>query len=122
MNHDQLVTALFRLTSEEVKAIVIAYEPVWAISTFGGEVAKPDDIKAVLKYIRHQVAELYGARVAEEVRLLYGGSVDDSSAHAYLSLEDCDGALVGSASLNYQKFGSIVDTAYQLQHEEPHHG
>ena len=116
--HDQLVTALFRLTSEEVSEIVIAYEPVWAISTFGGEVAKPDDIKAVLKYIRHQIAELYGARVAEEVRVVYGGSVDETSAHAYLSLDDCDGTLVGSASLNYQKFAAIVDSAYHLQHEE----
>ena len=120
--HDQLVTALFRLTSEEVSEMVIAYEPVWAISTFGGEVAKPHDIEAVLKYIRHQIAELYGARVAEDVRLLYGGSVDEASAAAYLSLADCDGALVGSASLNYEKFASIVDTAYRLQNEEPQHG
>ena len=121
--HDQVVTALFRLTSEEVAKVVIAYEPVWAISTFGGEIAKPDDIKKVLDYIRLQIADLYGARVAEEVRVLYGGSVDDQSARAYLEIDGCDGALVGSASLNYEKFSSIVATAYQLQLEkgEKHH-
>ncbi|MDL2341856.1 MAG: triose-phosphate isomerase [Patescibacteria group bacterium] len=121
--HDQIVTALFRLTSEEVSEVVIAYEPVWAISTFGGEVAKPHDIKLVIDYIRKQIADLYGQRVSEEVRVLYGGSVDDQSAQAYLSIDGCDGALVGSASLNYQKFANIVDTAYRLQHEESeHHG
>lgn len=116
--HDQLVTALFRLTSEEVSEMVIAYEPVWAISTFGGEIAKPHEVALVLKYIRHQVAELYGARVAQEVRVLYGGSVDEQSAQAYLSLDDCDGALVGSASLNHDKFAAIVGVAYHLDHQE----
>lgn len=119
--HDQLVTALFRLTSEEVSQMVIAYEPVWAISTFGGEVANPRDIKSVLDYIRKQIADLYGARVSEETRVLYGGSVDDQSVTAYLSIDGCDGALVGSASLNYQKFANIVAAAYRLQHEDPVH-
>lgn len=116
--HDQLITALFRLTSQEVSEMVIAYEPVWAISTFGGEIAKPHDVKQVLDYIRFQIHQLYGARVSEEVRVLYGGSVDDQTAHAYLSIKGCDGALVGSASLNYQKFATIVDTTYRLQHEQ----
>lgn len=116
--HDQLVTALFRLTGEDVATTVIAYEPVWAISTFGGEIAKPDDIKKTLLYIRAQIADLYGGRVAEDIRILYGGSVDYATASAYLQLDGCDGVLVGSASLNYQKFSAIVDTAYRLRHEQ----
>lgn len=111
--HDQVTTALSNLTAEEVKHMVIAYEPVWAISSFGGELAKPDDISKSLKFIRHQVHELYGAQAAKEIRIIYGGSVDQHIAGGYLALEDCDGVLVGSASLNYHKFSGIIDTAYR---------
>lgn len=109
--HDQIVSALSNLTSDEVSGLVIAYEPVWAISTFEGQLAKPDDIKKELDFIRHQVRELYGANAAEKVRVLYGGSVDDQIAGGYLSLPGCDGVLVGSASINYHKFAGIVEAA-----------
>lgn len=113
--HDQLTTALSNLTSTEVEDIVIAYEPVWAISTFGGELAKPSDVQKQFDFIRHQVRELYGAKVAEKVRVLYGGSVDDQLARGYMEIDGCDGVLVGGASLNYHKFSGIVDAAYRLQ-------
>lgn len=113
--HDQLTTALSNITSDDVENIVIAYEPVWAISTFEGEIAKPDDMQKALDYIRFQIRELYGERAARRVRVLYGGSVDDHDVHAYLKLKGCDGVLVGAASLNYHKFASIVATAHQLQ-------
>ena len=112
--HDQVVSALSNLTSEEVAKMVIAYEPVWAISTFGGELAKPDHVSSDLDFIRHQVSELYGKDTAGKVRILYGGSVDDHVVSGYLELPGCDGALVGGASLNYQKFGGIVEAAYRL--------
>jgi len=112
--HDQLTTALSNLTAEEIAGMVIAYEPVWAISTFQGEVAKPDDMTREFRFIRHQVTELYGAQTAEAVRVIYGGSVDDTNARAYLEVEGCDGLLPGAASLNYQKFTGIVDSAYRL--------
>ncbi len=113
--HDQVTTALANLTAEEVEEVAIAYEPIWAISTFGGEVAKPDDMEKVLKSIRHQVSELYGSKAAEAVRLLYGGSVNADTASGYLALEDCDGALVGGASLNYHQFPDIVEAAYRVK-------
>lgn len=116
--HDQIVTALNNLTANEVEDIVIAYEPVWAISTFQGQLAKPGEVEDGLKFIRKQIADLYGDKAAKTVRLLYGGSVDDQSVAGYLQLEDCDGALVGSASLNYHKFAGIVDSAYRLLHEQ----
>jgi triosephosphate isomerase len=116
--HDQVTTALSNLTPEEVERVVIAYEPVWAISTFGGELAKPDDIKKITDQIRYQVKELYGEDVAGELRILYGGSVDDQIAGGYLALDGIDGCLVGGASLNYKKFAGIVDTAYRLTHPE----
>lgn len=116
--HDQLTTALANLTSEEVENIVIAYEPIWAISTFGGELAKPGDIKPVLDFIRYEISELYGAAVAESVRVLYGGSVNPDIVRGYLEVPGCDGALVGAASLNYQQFADIVASAYRLRREQ----
>ena len=115
--HDQLTTALSNLTSEDIEQVVIAYEPVWAISTFEGETAKPDEIKKVIDQIRYEISELYGPATAEAVRVLYGGSVDDVTAPAYLEIDGCDGALVGGASLNYHQFASIVDSAYKLIQE-----
>lgn len=118
--HDQLTTALSNLTSEEIRDIVIAYEPIWAISTFEGEVAKPDDMVKAIKYIRFQIEELYGKQASEEVRVLYGGSVDDHDAKAYLSLAGCDGVLVGAASLNYLQFAGIVDEAAEIASTSHH--
>lgn len=111
--HDQLVTALSDLTADDIENCVIAYEPVWAISTFGGELAKPHDVERVLKLIRQQVKALYGEKAASRVRVLYGGSVDEHIVRGYLELEGCNGVLVGSASLNYHKFSGIVDAAWR---------
>lgn len=115
--HDQITTALSNLTSHDVSNVVIAYEPVWAISTFGGELAKPHQAEEAITFIRHQVEQLYGARVAKEIRVLYGGSVDEHIVRGYLEVPGCDGALVGGASLNPYKFAAIIDAAYRLQHE-----
>ena len=110
--HDMVSTALSNLTADEVAGVVIAYEPVWAISTFGGELAKPTDIAKVIDYLRMQVAELYGEHVAKSVRILYGGSVDDTTARGYMDIEGCNGVLVGGASLNYLRFSNIVEKAH----------
>ncbi|MCA9344414.1 triose-phosphate isomerase [Candidatus Saccharibacteria bacterium] len=115
--HDQIVTALSNVSSSEIKDIVIAYEPVWAISTFGGKLAKPSDIEPIFEYIRMQIRELYGPKAAKVVRVLYGGSVDDQIARGYLEIEGCDGVLVGGASLNYHKFAGIVDSTYKMLNE-----
>ncbi|HSX46340.1 MAG TPA: triose-phosphate isomerase [Candidatus Saccharimonadia bacterium] len=120
--HDQVTTALSNLTAEDVEKVVIAYEPVWAISTFGGELAKPDQIKEVVDQIRYQVSELYGADVSEGMRVIYGGSVDDQTATGYLGIDGVDGCLPGSASLNYTKFSGIVEKANALRHKEAKNG
>lgn len=116
--HDQVTTALANLTAEDVETVVIAYEPVWAISTFGGEIAKPDAMQTVLRSIRTLIDELYGKKAAGDVRLLYGGSISSDTAAGYLALDDCDGALVGGNSLNYHQFADIVETAYSLKHDK----
>ncbi len=120
--HDQIVTALSNLTAREVEDMVIAYEPIWAISTFGGELAKPDQVEKELQFVRKQIADLYGAKVSKRIRILYGGSVDNQIVGGYLALDDCDGVLVGGASLNYHKFSGIVDVAYKLQHGDDKDG
>lgn len=112
--HDQLVSALSNLTAADLAQVVIAYEPVWAISTFGGQLAKPSEIEREFKFIRDQVKDLYGPKASKAFRLLYGGSVDEQIAAGYLELEGCDGTLVGGASINYHKFAGIVEAADRL--------
>ncbi|HMS23796.1 MAG TPA: triose-phosphate isomerase [Candidatus Saccharibacteria bacterium] len=116
--HDQLSTALANLTAREVADMVIAYEPVWAISTFDGKLAKPFDIKKAFDFIRKQVGDLYGKRTADKVRVLFGGSVDEHTARGYLDIDGCDGVLVGGASLNYHKFSEIVKSAHRSINEK----
>lgn len=117
--HDQLTTALTNLTPEEVENIVVAYEPVWAISTFGnGQPAKPHDIESAHKWIRRILGEIYGEKVAEATRIIYGASVDAEFVGDILGLESVDGLLPGAASLNYRKFAAIVDGAYRFRHKQ----
>lgn len=115
--HDQVTTALSNLTSRDVSKVVIAYEPVWAISTFGGELAKPDQAADAIAHIRHQVEQLYGAKVATAIRILYGGSVDENIVRGYLEVEGCDGALVGGASLNPYSFADIISAAHRMRYD-----
>lgn len=115
--HDQVTSALSNLTAAEVANVVIAYEPIWAISTFGGELAKPREAAEAIAYIRSQVESLYGSHIAGMIRVLYGGSVDEHIVRGYLEVEGCDGALVGGASINPYKFAAIIDAAYRMQHE-----
>lgn len=113
--HDQIVTALMNLTSRDIEHVVIAYEPIWAISTFDGMIAKPHEAAEAIKYIRMQVRELYGNKAAQDMRVLYGGSVNEHDVRSYLELSDVDGVLVGAASLNYTQFATIVSIAHQIQ-------
>ena len=110
--HDQLLGGLANITSEEVHQVVIAYEPVWAIGT--GQNAVPGDVTSAIISIRSQLKHLYGAKAAEEVQVLYGGSVTADSAATYLALPGVDGLLIGGASLDEHAFASIVEKAYVI--------
>ena len=107
--HDQIVSGLLNVTSEEIKDIVIAYEPVWAIGT--GDSALPHDVSVAVKAIRKQIRSLYGRVAAEEVRVLYGGSTKANNAASYLEVDGVDGLLVGGASLDAHEFAAIAKTA-----------
>lgn len=109
--HDQLVGGLANITSEELQYITIAYEPVWAIGT--GNNAMPDDVKMAADTIRNQIKHLYGAQAADEIRILYGGSVKPESAASYLAIDGVDGLLIGGASLDAHGFSDIVTKAHK---------
>ncbi len=109
--HDQIVSGLLNVTSEEVEDLVIAYEPVWAIGT--GNNALPRDVAAAAEVIRKQVASLYGKKAALSLRVLYGGSVSAENAGDYLAVDGVDGLLIGGTSLNAHAFASIVETAHE---------
>ncbi|MGL5858662.1 MAG: triose-phosphate isomerase [Angustibacter sp.] len=101
----QLAAALDGVTAEQAATVVVAYEPVWAIGT--GEVATPQDAQEVCAAIRGQLASSWSAEVANQVRVLYGGSVKAANVAAIMAEPDVDGALVGGASLDPDEFASI---------------
>jgi len=109
--HDQLLGGLANITSDELHQVIIAYEPVWAIGT--GNNALPNDVTEAIISIRNQIKHLYGAKAANDVQVLYGGSVTADSAADYLALHEVDGLLVGGASLDPHAFTTIVEKAYQ---------
>ncbi len=102
----QVVDGLKDLTAEDVKTLVIAYEPVWSIGT--GKNASTEIAQDVCSYIRGILRELFGA-VAEDIRVLYGGSVKPENIRDYLTLPDVDGALVGGASLKIDSYQALLD-------------
>lgn len=103
---NQLKGAFGEIKAEDIKNIVIAYEPVWAIGT--GEVATSNDAQEVCGAIRKYLADEFGAEVAEVVRVLYGGSVKSSTIKELMAEEDIDGALIGGASLKAEEFVKIA--------------
>lgn len=105
----QFEDSLGNLSVDQILRVVIAYEPVWAIGT--GKVASPDQAEAVHVDLRRLIEERYNAAVADEVRILYGGSVKPGNAEDLLSRPDIDGALVGGASLKADEFIGIVVAA-----------
>ena len=97
------------VTAEELKNVIIAYEPVWAIGT--GLTATPEQADETCGVIRATIAELYGADAAEAITIQYGGSMNDANAAELLSKVNVDGGLIGGASLVASKFTAIVDAA-----------
>jgi len=102
----QLEGGLRNMGEEEIKRIVIAYEPVWAIGT--GKTATPEQAEETHRFIRQKMEKLYSRETAEGVRIQYGGSVTPENIRGLMSQENIDGALVGGASLKAETFSRIV--------------
>jgi len=104
---DQIEGGLKGFSAEDLKDIVIAYEPVWAIGT--GKTATPEQAEEVHASIRSLLKSKYGAAFADKVRILYGGSVKAENVDAIMAKEDVDGVLVGGQSLEAEKFIRIIN-------------
>jgi triosephosphate isomerase len=104
--HEQIVRGLENVGADDMKTVTIAYEPVWAIGT--GRTATPEDADAVQLFIRETIADIYNKGVAEELRILYGGSVKPKNIAGLMAMNNIDGALVGGASLKADSFVDII--------------
>ena len=102
----QTVAALAGFTTEEVVRSVIAYEPIWAIGT--GKTATNEDANTTIKVIRDAIAGVYGQKVADVVRIQYGGSMNAKNATELMAMPEIDGGLIGGASLKSEDFSKVV--------------
>ncbi len=102
----QVKNGLESLFSENLKSLIVAYEPVWAIGT--GKTATKEQAQEVHAYLRNGFAKMYGPEFAQGLRILYGGSVKPSNVKDLMAMEDIDGALVGGASLDPDSFSRLV--------------
>ena len=105
--YKQLAGSLYDLSAEDFSKIILAYEPVWAIGT--GLTATPEQAQEIHAYIRSTIVEKYGAEVAENTSILYGGSCKASNAKELFANADVDGGLIGGASLKVADFKGIID-------------
>ena len=102
----QIEEGLFHLSPQEMKNVVVAYEPVWAIGT--GETASPEQAQEVHLFIRNLVAQKYGVEIANNMSILYGGSMKPTNAKELMGMNDIDGGLIGGASLKAADFVGII--------------
>ena len=113
---DQLIGGLSEIGDDDLDKLIIAYEPVWAISsTKAAKMATPDEISEVVKLIRKIISDTYGKEIAEKIPVLFGGSVKPSNAGAYLMVPGVNGLLIGGASLILGEFVDIIDTAKRVK-------
>ena len=113
---DQVFGGLSEVSEEDIDKVMIAYEPVWAISsTKASKLASPTDVAEVVKLIRDNLKEIYGEKVAEEMPILFGGSVNPSNAGGYLTVPGINGLLVGGASLILDEFADIIEVAKRVR-------
>ena len=112
----QITEGLEGLVTEDMRRIVIAYEPIWAIGT--GLTATPDQAQEVHGFIRENLAEKHGNNVASYAIILYGGSVKPENTYSLLKEKDINGALVGGASLQAESFAEIAQEAIKAYEEK----
>ena len=104
--------ALSKLDGEQVKALVIAYEPIWAIGT--GKAATPQQANATCGVVRAVVANMFGESVAQATRVLYGGSTNEKNIADIMQQSEIDGALIGGAALKAESYGMMVKATAEL--------
>lgn len=112
---DQLTGGLAEVADDDIDKVIVAYEPVWAISsTKAAKLATPDEVGEAVKLIRKTLKDLYG-EAGEKVPVLFGGSVSPSNAGAYLTVPGVNGLLMGGSSLILGEFVDIIETAKRVK-------
>jgi len=104
----QMKNCLSSVKEDDILRVLIAYEPVWAIGT--GRNATPEQAEEVHKFIRSIISDIYDDKISEEIRIMYGGSVNPSNAYNLMSMKNIDGALVGGASIKSDDFCEILNS------------
>ena len=104
---NQIKETLFKLNDDEIKKIIIAYEPVWAIGT--GKTASPEEAQEMHEFIRKLIKDKFGEKISENISILYGGSCKPDNAKDIFEKKDVDGGLIGGASLKAQDFIKIIE-------------
>ncbi|MBO4276488.1 triose-phosphate isomerase [Candidatus Saccharibacteria bacterium] len=113
---DQVLGGLADVSEEDIDKVIIAYEPIWAISsTKASKLASPDEIAEAVKLIRKVLAELYDKETVEKIPILFGGSVNPSNAGAYLTVPGVNGLLIGGSSLILSEFTDIIEVAKRVR-------
>ena len=102
---NQLMNCVKNISNEEMKNIVIAYEPIWAIGT--GKNATPEQAEEVHKFIRGLLTDIYNKNISKNIRIIYGGSVKPNNIEELMAMKNINGALVGGASLDAKSFADI---------------
>ncbi|CAN0344708.1 unnamed protein product [Pylaiella littoralis] len=109
---NQLKAGLQSFSGEEIPQIIIAYEPIWAIGT--GETASQEQAQEMHSFIRKYLAQQFSAAVADEVSILYGGSVKPANARGLFGQPDIDGGLIGGASLDAESFTALIQIGEEI--------
>ncbi len=113
---DQITGGLTDVSDDDLDKVIIAYEPVWAISsTKVAKLASPDEVAEAVALIRQILTDIYGKEVAEKVPVLFGGSVNPSNAGAYLTVPGVNGLLIGGSSLILSEFTDIIEVAKRVK-------
>ena len=113
---DQVIGGLREVSEEDIDKVIIAYEPVWAISSVKqAKLASPDEVAEAVKFIRNSLEELYGKKTMEKIPVLFGGSVNPSNAGAYLTVPGVNGVLMGGSSLILSEFIDIIEVAKRVR-------
>lgn len=113
---DQLLGGLSEVSREDLDQVIVAYDPVWAISTtHEAQLASPEEVADTIKFLRRTLTDIYGPEISEVMPILFGGSINPSNAGAYLTIPGVNGLVMSGASLVADQFVDIVEITKRVQ-------
>lgn len=115
---EQILKAFEGFTPNEIKKVVIAYEPIWAIGKDAVRSSTPNECEEMTIFIRRVIADVTGEKIAHDMKVLYGGSVDKSNAQSFMDIQGVTGLLIGRVSLSPKDFTGIINNAYDKLKEK----